>query len=359
MTLDALVRQTPMWLDASGAYADVIVSSRVRLARNLRHIPFSSQNKTADEERVVDEVLSAAQHVRDLNQSTYFDMKQLEEHDRQLLVERHLISPALALRGGNGGVMVDQDERLSIMVNEEDHLRLQALTAGFEPQAAWQMLDKVDTELCGRLDIAYDADLGYLTACPTNVGTGLRASILIHLPGLVLVQTVDQVLNGIAQVGLTVRGFYGEGTEVVGSLFQISNQITLGKSEHEILETLERVVRQIIDFEYSARQTLLRDARAQIEDKIWRSWGILANARVLSGQEFMNLASAVRLGVSTGVLKEPSLVLLNELLVRVQPSHIQRMAGSRLDSDQRDQNRAKYVRERFASTTTSSRQTRD
>jgi protein arginine kinase len=348
MTLDELVRQTPVWLDATGTYSDVIVSSRIRLARNLRNLPFSAQGTTADEELVVDEVLTAAQHVRDLQQSTYFDMRQLEERDRHLLVERHLISPALALRGGNGGVVVDHNERVSIMLNEEDHLRLQALTSGFEPQAAWEMLDRVDTDLCGRLDIAYDHEFGYLTACPTNVGTGLRASILIHLPGLVLVQSVEQVLHGIAQVGLTVRGFYGEGTEVVGGLFQISNQLTLGKSEPEILETLERVVRQIIDYENDARQTLARDARTQIEDKIWRSWGICSNARVLSGQEFMNLASAIRLGVSLGMLKEPPTQLLNELLMRVQPAHVQRMAGGQLDSDKRDLHRAEYVRARFA-----------
>jgi len=348
MTLNDLVHQAAAWLDASGAYSDVIVSSRVRLARNLRRIPFSHQNSKADEERVVEEVLSAAQKVPQLVQGTYFDMAPLSENDRQLLVERRLISPALALRGGHGGVLVGPNERFSIMVNEEDHLRLQALFGGFEPQAAWSLIDAIDTELCAHLDIAFDEKFGYLTACPTNLGTGLRASILIHLPGLVLVQSIEQVLHGINQVGLTVRGFYGEGTEVIGSLFQVSNQLTLGKSEQEILETLERVVRQIIDYEYDARQTLVRDAQAQIEDKIWRSYGILSYAHVLSGQEFMNLASAVRLGIGLGILKRPHTRQLNELMVMVQPSHIQRLAGARLNNDERDLRRAELVRKRLA-----------
>jgi len=348
MKLAELVRQSASWLDASGAYSDVIVSSRVRLARNLRTVPFSSQNTAADEEHVVEQVLKAAQQVPQLVDGTYFDMGQLSELERQLLVERHLVSPALALRGGHGGVLVGPSERFSIMVNEEDHIRLQALFGGFEPQAAWALVDKIDTDLCAHLDIAFDEAFGYLTACPTNVGTGLRASILIHLPGLVLIQSIEQVLHGINHVGLTVRGFYGEGTEVIGSLFQISNQNSLGKPEQEILETLERVVRQIIDYEYDARQTLVHDAQAQIEDKIWRSYGILSYAHVLSGHEFMNLASAVRLGVGLGILKRPETKQLNELMVMVQPSHIQSLAGSNLDNDGRDVRRAELVRSRLA-----------
>jgi len=348
MTLDELAHHAAAWLDATGPYSDVIVSSRVRLARNLRGVPFPHHNARADEDQVVEEVLNAAQSSPLLAQGTYFDVGALPPEDRQLLVERHLISPALALRGGRGGVLVGPDERVSVMTNEEDHLRLQALIAGLGPEAAWAFVNQADTELSGALDIAFDEAFGYLTACPTNVGTGLRASILIHLPGLVLVQSVEQVLRGINQVGLTVRGFYGEGTEVVGSLFQISNQVTLGKSEPEILETLERVVRQIIDYEYDARQSLVRDAQAQIEDKIWRAYGILSHAHVLSGHEFMNLASAVRLGVGLGVLKRPATHLLNELMVLVQPSHIQRLAGDQLDSDERDLRRADLVRARLA-----------
>lgn len=355
MTLRDLVSQNAAWLDASGAHSDVIVSSRVRLARNLRGITFAHQSTTAEEDRVVDSVLGAVQMQPRLLDATYFDMKELSDLERQLLVERHLISPALALRSGHGGVLVGPGERFSIMVNEEDHLRLQALFAGFEPQAAWALVDTIDTELCSQLDIAYDATFGYLTACPTNVGTGLRASILIHLPGLVLVQSVEQVLRGISQVGLAVRGFYGEGTDVVGSLFQISNQNTLGKPEQQILETLERTVRQIIDYEYDARQTLVRDAQAQIEDKIWRSYGILSYAHVLSGQEFMNLASAVRLGVGLGILKRPETRQLNELMVRVQPSHIQSLAGMRLDNDERDLRRAELVRSKLGNGAPSAR----
>lgn len=344
MTLDELIGQSAAWLSASGPYSDVIISSRVRLARNLRHVRFSTHSTSEEEERVVEAVLDAAKSSKHLAGGTYFDVSTMSEADRQLLVERHLISPALALRAGKGGLLVGPHEQFSIMINEEDHLRMQALFAGFEPEAAWALVNELDDEVCGNLDIAYHEQFGYLTACPTNVGTGLRASILIHLPGLVLVQTVEQVLRGINQVGLTVRGFHGEGTDVIGSLFQISNQVTLGMSEAAILETLERVVRQIIDYEYDARQTLVRDARAQIEDKIGRAYGILSHAHVLSGQEFMSLASAVRLGVGLGVLKKPDARLLNELMVQVQPSHIQRRVGTRLDSEERDMHRAELVR---------------
>jgi protein arginine kinase len=347
MTLEELIDQPSAWLDASGSYSDVIISSRVRLARNLRHVPFATLATSEQEERVIEDVLNAARGSKHFKDGTYFDLSAMAESDRQLLVERRLISPALAARTGRDGVLVGPEERYSIMINEEDHLRFQAIFAGFEPAAAWSLVDSIESEVCNRLDVAYDTQFGYLTACPTNVGTGLRASILIHLPGLVLVQSVEQVLRGINQVGLTVRGFYGEGTDVVGSLFQISNQVTLGISESEIIETLERVVRQIIDYEYDARQTLVRDAHAQIEDKIGRAVGILSHARVLSGQEFMNLASAVRLGIGLGMLDRPETKLLNELMVQIQPSHIQRQVGSDLNTDQRDLHRANLVRSRI------------
>ena len=347
MTLDDLARQSASWLGASGAYSDVIISSRVRLARNLRAIRFAIQAEASDEEQVVDAVLDAAAKAPSVGKSTFFDLASMEEHDKRLLVERHLVSPALAMRIGHGGVLVGPGESFSVMINEEDHVRMQALVAGFEPQTAWQTIDAIDTELSSHLEFAYDDEFGYLTACPTNTGTGLRASILIHLPGLVLLQTIEQVLRGVTQVGLTVRGFYGEGTDVVGSLFQISNQITLGKSEVQILDELERVVRQIIDYEYDARETLMRDAKAQIEDKIGRAYGLLANAHIMSGHEFMNLTSAVRLGLGLGVLRRPDTKLLNDLMVKIQPSHIQRYYGAQMDAEERDFHRAEYIRSRL------------
>ena len=347
MNLDDLIRQDAAWLNASGANSDVIISSRIRLARNLRHVPFAVKCSSADEETVVDAVLSAAAKTSALADTQFVDLSGMDEHDKRLFVERHLISPALAMRVGHGGVMIGPEETFSIMINEEDHLRMQALTAGFEPQKAWRTIEAVDTELSAHLDIAYDDEFGYLTACPTNVGTGLRASILIHLPGLVLLQTVEQVLRGISQVGLTVRGFYGEGTDVVGSLFQVSNQITLGKTEIQIIEELERVVRQIIEYEQDARNTLLTDAKAQIEDKIGRALGILSHAHVMSGQEFMNLTSAVRLGIGMGLIQKPEASILNSLMVKIQPSHIQRFYGAVMDAEDRDFHRAELVRTRL------------
>ncbi len=347
MTLDDLLQQTASWLEGSGPHSDVVISSRVRMARNFRETPFLTLTTADDEERVVERTLEAAGATPSLREAGFFDLSDFGEGDRRLLVERHLISPALALRVSHNGVLVGPHESYSVMINEEDHLRLQALMPGFDVQAAWEKANTIDTELGSHIEFAFDDEFGYLTACPTNTGTGLRASILIHLPGLVLLQTVDQVIRGINQVGLTVRGFYGEGTDVVGSLFQISNQTTLGKSEPDILETLERVVRQVIDYEQDARQTLLHDARDQIEDKVHRAYGILSYASVMSGQEFMNLSSAVRLGLGLGLLGRPEARQLNELMVRVQPSHVQRLSGSVLDSEQRDYHRAKMVRERF------------
>jgi protein arginine kinase len=344
MTFDDLVQHFARWLDGTGEESGLVVSSRIRLARNLRQVRFASRAREEDRERVVEAVKGAARSCPRLSDVAFMEAGRLSEVDRQLLVERHLISPALAGGEGRRGVLVNGDETVSIMVNEEDHLRLQAILSGFQPIRAYALASEIDRDLAGTLRYAYSSRWGYLTACPTNVGTGLRASALIHLPGLVLTQDMEKVLRGITQMGFAVRGFYGEGTDVVGNLFQISNQITLGKREEQIVEDLEKVTRQIISFEQDARQTLLKEARPQIEDKIWRACGILENARVLTSQEFMNLSSAARLGHSLGVIPGPDVRALNELMVRTQPSHIQRSAGKALEPAERDILRAEIVR---------------
>jgi protein arginine kinase len=235
------------------------------------------------------------------------------------------------------------------MVNEEDHLRLQALLSGLRLTEAYRRVDRLDEELGARLPFAYHHEYGYLTSCPTNAGTGLRASILVHLPGLVLTKQIGRVLQGITQVGLTFRGLYGEGSEVVGNFFQISNQTTLGKSEEDLIEHLEKIVGQVIRYEQEERRVLLRDAPTVIEDKIWRAYGLLRYARSLSFEEVMNLLSGVRLGVSLNLLTGIRVYTLNKIMIYAQGAHLEQAAGRALSDSECDLHRAAYVRRILAS----------
>ena len=314
------------WLDASGPESHLVLSTRIRLARNLVGHPFSGRNVDAERERILGLVTSAAAESRALAQAAMFRLDRMDEADRRVLHERHLVSRELAgleglARVRYGSALLIQD-RLSAMVNEEDHLRLQGLHSGFAVAETYAAVDRLDGDLGGRLSFAFHSEFGYLTACPTNVGTGLRASVLIHLPGLVLTKEVSRVLQGLAQVGLTFRGLYGEGSEVVGNFFQLSNQTTLGKSETELLDHLAKVVRQVVDYEEQARAVLLSSAPTVIEDKVWRAYGLLRHARSLSFDEAMNLLSAVRLGVGLGLVPGMGLYTLNKLLVHTQPAHL-------------------------------------
>ena len=271
------------WLDASGPESHLVLSTRVRLARNLTAFPFQGRSSDAERERMLKEVEAAARDTVLLGRAMSFRLDRLDEADRQLLHERHLVSKELAGLETGGRVryaaaLLHQD-RAGVMLNEEDHLRLQGLSSGFALPATYEEVDRLDGELGRRLRFAFHPEFGYLTACPTNVGTGLRASVLIHLPGLVLTKEVSRVLQGLAQVGLTFRGLYGEGSEVVGNFFQLSNQTTLGKSETDLLDQLARVVRQVIDYEEQARQVLLQSAPTVIEDKVWRAYGLLRHAQ--------------------------------------------------------------------------------
>ena len=274
-------------------------------------------------------------------------MQECSPIERQVLVERHLVSHELGDGARPRGIYVAKDDRVSIMVNEEDHLRLQALTPGFQLAEAWALADAADDELDGTLEYAFSDDIGYLTACPTNAGTGLRASVLIHLPALVLLEEIQRVLKSIMQVGLNVRGLYGEHSEIMGNLFQISNQTTLGRSERDSIESLERVTKQIIETEERARERMLRDARTQLEDKVWRAYGTLRYCRSIQAKEVINLCSAVRLGVAMGLEGLCPLRVVNELLVLTQPAHLQRQAGIEMAPPERNLYRAQVVRERL------------
>ena len=336
------------WLDGSGPESHLVLSTRIRLARNLASKPFTPRSTAADREAVLTEVLVVARETVSLRNAITFRLDGLERTDRQLLHERHLISKELAGLGEPGhvraGAALLVQDRSGVMLNEEDHLRLQGLRSGFALEAAYADVDRVDAELGQRLPFAFHPEFGYLTSCPTNVGTGLRASVLIHLPGLVLTKEISKVLQGLAQVGLTFRGLYGEGSEVVGNFFQLSNQTTLGKSEQELLDHLGKMVRQVITYEEQARQVLLRDVPTIIEDKVWRAYGLLRYARTLSFDETMNLLSGVRLGVGLGLIERVGLYTLNKLLVHTQPAHLAVLEGIRPDDPELNVRRAHYVR---------------
>jgi len=345
---DQLVAQPSPWLGGDGPHSDLVVSTRMRLARNLASVPFTHRAREEQLQGVVASVASAAAATTSFAGALLLRMNEIGGLDRQILVERHLVSHELGDGGRPRGILVGSEERLSLMINEEDHLRLQAMASGFQLAEAWGSADKADDELSQALDFAFSEEIGYLTSCPTNTGTGLRASILIHLPALVLLKEIDRVLKSVMQVGLNVRGLYGEHSNVMGNLFQVSNQTTLGQSERDSIESLDRVTRQIMETEGRARERLVRDARVQIEDKVWRAYGLLRYCRAISAQEVINLCSAVRLGVSMGLPGLSPLRVINELLVLTQPAHLQREYGGELSPEERNVYRAQLVRQRLA-----------
>ena len=344
---EVLNRPSP-WLDGAGPQSDLVVSTRIRLARNLSGVPFTHRAREEQLQGVVASVSSAASSTNAFRESFLLRMNEVGPLDRQILVERHLVSHELGDGARPRGILLGPEERLSLMINEEDHLRLQAMASGFQLAGAWAVADKADDELADALDFAFSEEMGYLTSCPTNTGTGMRASVLVHLPALVLLQEIHKVLKSVMQVGLNVRGLYGEHSDVMGNLFQVSNQTTLGQSERESIESLDRVARQVMETEVKARERLVRDARIQTEDKVWRAYGLLRYCRAVSAQEVINLCSAVRLGVSLGLPGLGPIHVINELLVLTQPAHLQRAHGGELTLAERNVYRAQLVRERLA-----------
>jgi protein arginine kinase len=342
-----LAQKSASWLSGKGNNSEIVLSSRVRLARNINTFPFPPVADTDTREKVLSYVESAINKAEKLKGGSFYASGDLSDLDMNFLMERHLISPEFLKAQSSRGLFVDRDEIVSIMVNEEDHLRIQAIKSGLDIKSSWKDADKADDELAHSLEFDYDSSFGYLTSCPTNVGTGMRASVLVHLPGLVLTREIEKVVGRISKVGLTVRGFYGEGTDVLGNLFQISNQTTLGRSEEDIIGDLDRVTQQIIEYEQNSRVTLLKDAKDQIEDKIWRSYGILTHARVLTSSEVMNLLSAIRLGIGMRTLTDLSLGLVNELLLLSQPAHLQKFYGREMNTTERDMLRAEMVRSKL------------
>ncbi|TCO69682.1 protein arginine kinase [Marinisporobacter balticus] len=335
------------WIEQCGPDKDIIISSRIRVARNLDEFPFPVALTKAKSKAVFESVTNA------INESVLthdFEGVLLQEVDpleRQVLVEKHLISPNLAQNYEKGAAFLNKDESISIMINEEDHIRIQCLLPGFQLDEAWDMAEKMDDILEEHVKYAFDEKLGYLTSCPTNIGTGIRASVMIHLPALTMTGYMNRILQAASQIGLAVRGIYGEGTEFIGNVFQISNQLTLGRSEKDIIGNLKDVTRQIIQKERDARSTLLSNNGVQLEDKIYRSFGILSHARILTSQECMKLLSDVRLGIDTGILKDIYVDNMNEIMVMMQPAYLQKIARKSLSSQERDIRRASLVREKL------------
>jgi protein arginine kinase len=348
MQMDAFSDFGLGWLEGSGAHADIVLSTRVRLARNLNGHSFHSRTRDPERQQILEQVRSAVQQ-SSLRGGPGYALADMVPLGRRILHERHLLSRELAGIAGDApprgaGLFFAPGDAVGVMVNEEDHLRLQAILSGLRLHEAFHRVDRLDDELGARLPFAYHPEYGYLTSCPTNVGTGLRASILIHLPGLVLTKQIGQVLQGIGQVGLTFRGLYGEGSEVVGNFFQISNQTTLGKSEEDLVEHLQKIVARVIQYETRAREVLMRDAPAVIEDKIWRAYGLLRYARSLSFEEVMNLLSGLRLGMSMNLLSGLRVYTLNKIMIYAQDAHLEQAAGRPLGEAEGDLHRAAYVR---------------
>ncbi len=342
-----MARIPAVWLSGRGKDALVVLSSRVRLARNVAGCKYPSSADLDTKKRVVSYFDSTVARSKELSAGKYYKATDISELDRDFLIERHLISPGFLDGELSKALFINPDERVSIMVNEEDHLRIQALSSGLDPYGSYELAMKYEEEIGRHLEYDYDPDFGYLTACPTNAGTGMRASVLIHLPGLVLTRDIDHVIRYITQSDLVVRGFYGEGSDVLGNLFQISNQRTLGISEEEVLEQITRITNEIIEKEAAARQRLVDEAADMIEDKIWRAYGILKHARVLTSEEVMNLLSAVRLGHAMNIIDFLDVGLINEILLLSQPAHLQKYYNSEMDPNRRDFVRAQMVREKL------------
>ena len=331
----------------SGPHDRIVMSSRVRLARNLKGFAFPGWAKKAERVKSLETIRPAVESLPGLNQAFSETMDNLPPLDKQILVERHLISREHAAKSAGSGLVLNKEESLCVMINEEDHLRMQALRPGLQLKQAWMAIDQVDSELERKLDYAFSAELGYLTACPTNLGTGIRVSAMLHLPGLVLAEQINQIIQSVNKLGLAVRGLYGEGTEALGNVFQVSNQMTLGEVESDIVERLNKVLLQIIEHEENARATLLEKKPKVVYNHIGRAYGILSNAHSISSKETMNLLSLMRLGVDLEEFPSSDRALIDELFIVTQPAHLQKQFTEKLGAEERDLLRSDMLRERL------------
>ena len=350
MTINELAQQVGEWLRGEGPYSAVVISSRIRLARNIAGFPFLSKAGESERRqifRLLNECIADSQLGKDV---LFVDIEAAEEIDRQLLVERHLISRQHAEGEGTRGVAISAGEQRALMVNEEDHLRIQVLRSGLQLDALFEEVNQIDDVLAEQIEYAFDKRFGYLTACPTNVGTGIRVSVMLHLPALKLTNQIEQMFRAAKDMRLAVRGLYGEGTDALGDFFQVSNQVTLGRTEEEIVEDFgTRIIPKIVEFEIAARENLLEERTSLLDDKIWRAVGTLGNARAMSSDETLFLLSHLRMGVHMGRCNNIDLGTLNEMFLRCQPAHLQKLNGRKLAGAERSVVRADYLRRTLGS----------
>lgn len=337
------------WLEGQELKDDVVISSRLRVARNLENMKFP-QNMTMEESQLVtDKVLNAFKQSKGLENKNYrfYRINDLMPLQRQVFIEKHLISPNMIEKPEKSSFLLREDERVSVMLNEEDHIRIQVLYPGLNLDEGWKMCSLIDDEIENYVDYAFDEKFGYITSCPTNVGTGLRASVMVHLPCLAITGYINNIVQALRQIGLTIRGLYGEGTEAVGNVFQISNQVTLGETEEEIIQKLNTVLLQIIEKERDIRKNLLNERKVEIEDRIFRSYGILKYARSISSSEAMGLFSNVKMGVEMGIIDDKISQKINSLMMLIQPGNLQEYYNADLTPEERDIKRADMIREKF------------
>ncbi len=348
MNLDSLTQTSGEWLRGTGPESDIVISSRIRLARNLAAFPFTNRASAlqkAEIEKLVRDRITILGLVPPLS---YITLAYMTSLDRQFLVERQLISRELANSEGPRGIALVPQETASLMVNEEDHIRVQVMRSGFDLDEAWQDIDRFDDALEDKVTYAFSEEFGYLTACPTNVGTGMRASVMLHLPALGLTKQIEKVFRALQKINLAVRGLYGEGSRASGDFYQISNQVTLGKSESTILAEIREVIPQIITYERQARTTLTRESRQALHDKVSRAYGTLKSATMMTSEETMELLSSVRLGINLQLLEDNiTIPTVNELFIHTQPAHLQKLMGASLDGEERNSARARYLRSRL------------
>ena len=341
MELNELAHKCGEWLRGSGPESDIVISSRIRLARNLAEFPFIRKCNHADrvaiERTLRDTVATLSDSV------SYVDVNSLDDVDRQFLVERQLISRELAESEAARGVAVDAEEKFSLMINEEDHLRIQVMHSGLDLERAWERINDLDDRVESKVTYAFHDRLGYLTACPTNVGTGMRVSVMLHLPALVITRQIEKVFRSLQKINLAVRGLYGEGSQAMGDFYQISNQITLGRSEEDLMKQVAEVVPLMIDYERRARDFLVTESQENLHDRVSRAYGILCTAQTISSEETMHLLSSVRMGINLGLIRDLEIPTVNKLFIHTQPAHLQKLRGTELDTADRNIERAHYL----------------
>lgn len=343
MKLEELAGKCGEWLRGSGPEADIVISSRIRLARNLAEFPFVRRAEPSERSQISRSVRSKIESIDEWDSLLYLELQEMEEIDRQFLVERQLMSREMAESDGDRGVAIDTDERFSVMVNEEDHLRIQVMCSGLDLQSAWKRIDRIDDALESKLTYAFHDKLGYLTACPTNVGTGMRVSVMLHLPALVITREIEKVFRSLQKINVAVRGLYGEGSQFMGDFYQVSNQITLGRSEADLVETVDEVVPRIIEYERRARDFLVNESEQDLHDDVSRAYGILCTAKKISSEETLHYLSKVRMGVNLGLIRSIEIETINKLFVHTQPAHLQKLRGGHLSVADRNIERANYL----------------